>query len=136
MSITIESKKLEKQLKKAIQRNPKATAKVVTDIALDLAGRSCRKAPVDMGDLRNNCTAKVNSTKTFENQRATGSAPKPSLKVSAEVGYDLPYAMRQHEELSYNHPKGGQAKYLEQPFLENEQKYIDKLKSIPDEVLK
>lgn len=49
---------------------------------------------------------------------------------------DLPYALRQHEELGYKHPKGGQAKFLEQPFSENEQKYIDMLKSIPDEALR
>ena len=60
----------------------------------------------------------------------------PSLKLSAEIGYSLPYALRQHEELGYNHPKGGQAKFLEQPFAENEQKYIDMLKSIPDEALR
>lgn len=108
----------------------------MTDIALDLASRSCRKAPVDMGDLRNNCSAVINSTKTFENQTATGAMPQPALKIIAEVGYSLPYALRQHEDMSYNHPKGGQAKYLEQPFEENEQKYIKKLASIPDEVLK
>lgn len=136
MKIIFESKKLEKQLKKAIQRNPKMTAKVVSDIALDLASRSCRKAPVDTGDLRNNCSAVINNTKTFENQTATGAMPQPALKIIAEVGYSLPYALRQHEDMSYNHPKGGQAKYLEQPFEENEQKYINKLASIPDEVLK
>ena len=33
--------------------------------------------------------------------------------------------------------KVGKQKFLEQPFLENEKKYIDKIKeNIPDEVLK
>ncbi|MGN0677619.1 MAG: hypothetical protein ACI4K5_07715, partial [Ruminococcus sp.] len=86
----------------------------------------------------------------------------------AEVGYSLPYALRQHEDLTLNHSKtngsirnstirfqtkngqvhtfqgsssinrvaGGQAKFLEKPFLDNEQKYIDALKSIPDKVIK
>ena len=29
------------------------------------------------------------------------------------VSFDTPYAVIQHEELSYNHPRGGRAKYLE-----------------------
>jgi len=31
----------------------------------------------------------------------------------AAVSYDTPYAARQHEEVGWNHPNGGQAKYLE-----------------------
>lgn len=31
------------------------------------------------------------------------------------VSYDTPYAVRQHEELTWNHPRGGNAKYLEGP---------------------
>lgn len=31
------------------------------------------------------------------------------------VSYDTPYAVRQHEELGYRHPKQGKAKYLEDP---------------------
>ena len=29
------------------------------------------------------------------------------------VSFDTPYAVIQHEELGYNHPRGGRAKYLE-----------------------
>lgn len=32
---------------------------------------------------------------------------------AATVYFDTPYAVRQHEELGYQHPKGGKAKYLE-----------------------
>lgn len=31
------------------------------------------------------------------------------------VGFTAPYAVYQHEILWYNHPRGGQAKFLEQP---------------------
>ena len=31
----------------------------------------------------------------------------------ASVYFDTPYAVRQHEEVGYRHPKGGRAKYLE-----------------------
>ena len=35
-----------------------------------------------------------------------------------KVGFDTEYAVRIHEDLSLNHPNGGQAKYLEQPARE------------------
>lgn len=167
-SIEIDSRELDRQLKKAIRRNPELAAKKVTAIACDLASLSTRLTPVETGDLKNNCVANVNGTIVFENSAKTGRQIMPSLKVSAEVGYSLPYALRQHEELGYSHNKtdgkrvdrkvrfrtqdgqvheyigtstvncvaGGQAKFLEQPFAENEQKYIDMLKSIPDEALR
>lgn len=36
----------------------------------------------------------------------------------ASVYFDTPYAARQHEEVGWRHPKGGQAKYLETAVLE------------------
>ncbi|WP_061960648.1 hypothetical protein [Demequina flava] len=33
--------------------------------------------------------------------------------IESAVASDLPYAVRQHEELGYRHPNGGQAKFLE-----------------------
>jgi hypothetical protein len=35
--------------------------------------------------------------------------------MSYRVGYSAPYAIYVHEDLTANHPRGGQAKYLEQP---------------------
>ncbi|MDE5946337.1 MAG: hypothetical protein K2G63_03375 [Oscillospiraceae bacterium] len=135
-NIKIDSKALEKQLQDSIKRNPKVTANKIKAIALDLAERSALLAPVKTGDLRNNCNADINGVTIFENQTAISVNILPTLKAVAEVGYSLPYALRQHEELTFNHPKGGQAKFLEKPFNDNEQKYIDILKSIPDEVIK
>lgn len=34
----------------------------------------------------------------------------------AAIGYSIVYAARQHEEIGWNHPNGGQAKYLETAF--------------------
>ena len=75
----------------------------------DLQGKSVQEAPVDTGDLRNDCKVQ-----------------EEPLKVT--VGYDLPYAMKQHEELDYSHPKGGKAKYLEDPFNENTDNYIEHIR--------
>ncbi|PKY66982.1 hypothetical protein CYJ25_01710 [Schaalia turicensis] len=46
--------------------------------------------------------------------RGSGAVSRPDSKTVA-VSFDTPYAVRQHEELGYNHPKGGKAKYLEDP---------------------
>lgn len=37
-------------------------------------------------------------------------------KLTAAVVFDTPYAARQHEDMTYRHAPGRQAKYLEQPF--------------------
>lgn len=46
--------------------------------------------------------------------RAVGSG-----EIVASVTVDQPYAKRQHEELEWKHPRGGQAKYLEGPLFAN-----------------
>lgn len=48
----------------------------------------------------------------LQNSGAVTPLPPDSVAVS----YNTPYAVKQHEELSYNHPKGGKAKYLEDPY--------------------
>ncbi len=48
----------------------------------------------------------------------SGAASVDEAKLVAAVSYDTPYAVRQHEELDYNHPNGRQSKYLETPFNE------------------
>lgn len=47
------------------------------------------------------------------------------------VGFDKPYALRQHEETEYQHDTG-QAKYLEQPFKES----IDDYKNAISDAIK
>lgn len=42
---------------------------------------------------------------------------------------DFNYAWIQHETTWYNHPKGGQAKYLEQPFEENKRRFLGTIAS-------
>jgi len=47
--------------------------------------------------------------------KSTGVAMVDPGALEAGVAYDTDYAVRQHEELSYQHPNGGKAKYLEDP---------------------
>lgn len=75
-------------------------------IALDLKGKAQDLAPVDTGDLK-------------------GSAFHEVKDLEATIGFKEPYAMRQHEEVGFRHPKGGQAKFLEQPLKENAMMYVN-----------
>lgn len=89
----------------------RAARKALLEIGADLQQESSEEAPVDTGDLRGD--AKVD---------------KSDIKnLIVRVGYALPYALRQHEGIGYNHPLGGKAKFLEDPFRRNQEKYITHL---------
>lgn len=67
--------------------------------ALDyLAGVSKNEVPLDQGVLKNSCAVDV----ADDGSQGT-------------VSYDTPYAVRQHEEMGYQHQGGRKAKYLEDP---------------------
>lgn len=46
----------------------------------------------------------------------SGMSDVDKAALSASVSFDTVYAARQHEELTWRHAPGRQAKYLEQPF--------------------
>lgn len=80
----------------------KAALKGQKALALNILGESQKLVPVDTSTL------------------------KRSGHVSTErnittISYNTPYALKQHEDASLNHPKGGEAKYLEKPFNEKVQ---------------
>lgn len=52
--------------------------------------------------------------------------------LRGQVDVDQVYAQYQHEGLDLRHPRGGQAKYLEQPLFERARDYVQRL---ADEVL-
>jgi len=92
-------KKMPKLANKAIEKELKI-------VGLDLQGKSQELAPVDLGDLQGSAFTEVSG-------------------LDATVGFTEIYSLRQHENIGYRHPKGGQAKYLEQPYKENVPKYIN-----------
>lgn len=68
-------------------------------MALDhLAAVSKEQVPLDQGPLKNSCYVDVAED-----------------GMSGTVSYDTPYAVRQHEEIGYQHQRGRKAKYLEDP---------------------
>lgn len=92
--------KVDVRLDKAkISRTTQQCTKKGTWSALDhLAAVSKEQVPLDQGPLKNSCYVDVAEDGT-----------------SGTVSYDTPYAVRQHEEMEYQHQRGRKAKYLEDP---------------------
>ena len=104
---------VEARIAAAIRDIENASHDAVREVSFDLLGKAVDLAPVDTGDLRG--SGKVE----FEEDRN---------KLVGIVSFNTPYARRQHEELTWRHPEGGQAKYLQQPFEENADRYIQKIR--------
>ena len=56
------------------------------------------RTPIEQGDLRASTTLRM---------------VDEASAARTEITYNMVYAARQHEEVGWNHPRGGQAKYLE-----------------------
>lgn len=98
--------------------------------AEDLLSRSVQGAPVDEGTLRASATVEVTVNGTpYRDMRSAKDAARRAaeaggqVKVIGQVAFNTPYAARQHEELGNHHPKGGEAKYLERPLVEQADRY-------------
>lgn len=111
MSIEIEGlAELNAKFKELANISKETAKQELADIALDLAGKCSDAAPVDVGDLQGDIAN-----------------PREINDLEWEVGSDLPYTRRQHEHTEYNHPKGGGAKFIERPFRENADRYIEEI---------
>ena len=96
------------------------------------------ETPIDTGTLRRSGTVTVGAlpdgAQVYEAAKSgrdmKDAFPGPEGKEKAVyISFNTPYARRQHEELGYNHPRGGKAKYLEDPVNRNKEKvlkYADK----------
>lgn len=79
----------------------KAALKGVRKLANNILAESQKLVPVDSGTLKESGVVSTNNKSNI-----------------VTVSYNTPYARKQHEDNTLNHPKGGQAKYLERPFNE------------------
>lgn len=85
-----------------------AAIRAVTIAGQDLEGRAQREAPLEEGTLRGSSRTEVVETQSG---------------VSSEVSFNTVYARRQHEETTWEHPRAGKAKYLEDPLKEMAPRY-------------
>ena len=93
MPISMEWNDPASQIEANIERALLAGAEVLLD-------ESNRKAPIETGALIRSGVARAEGHK-------------------AAAGYNTPYAVRQHEELGYQHDQGREAKFLENAATNN-----------------
>lgn len=119
MNIKIEGMdKLGQILKDMPKKVNEAAETELKRITLDLQNKAQNLTPVN----------KDPDAKTKGNLKRSADSDAQIIgdKVEGYVSFDTPYATRQHEEMDYKHEQG-QAKYLEQPFKENIDKYTSAL---------
>jgi hypothetical protein len=126
------------RIKEAVKIAEEAGLKALRTGAEAILTEAIDETPVDTGTLRRSGTVTVGSKADGGQVYAAaegGTEMKDAFpgeigkEKAVYVSFSTPYARRQHEELGYNHPLGGKAKYLEDPFNRNKQKvlkYVDK----------
>ena len=126
------------RIKEAVKIAEEAGLKALRTGAEAILTEAIDETPVDTGTLRRSGTVTVgklpDSARIYEAAEAGNEMkdafPEPVGKEKAVyISFNTPYARRQHEELDYEHPRGGKAKYLETPFNANKKKvlkYADK----------
>ena len=124
--------------KAAVKIAEKAGLKALRTGAEGILTEAIDETPVETGTLRRSGTVTVGAlpdgAQVYEAAKAGTDQKDAYRKETGKekaiyVSFNTPYARRQHEELDYNHPLGGKAKYLEDPFNRLKKKvlkYADK----------
>jgi hypothetical protein len=121
------------RIKEAVKIAEEAALKALRTGAETILTEAIDETPIETGTLRRSGTVTVGAlpdgTQVYEAAESGSNMkdafPGPEGKEKAVyISFSTPYARRQHEELGYNHPLGGKAKYLEDPFNRNKQKVL------------
>lgn len=111
-------KEVIENLQEAVDKIEHGSAKGLADALLFVGSESQQLAPVDTGDLRGSLLVEMDGKEIH----SVGDAPENAKMGS--VGYTAKYAADQHEHTEYDHPKGGQAKYLESVLVGNQDRIL------------
>lgn len=121
------------RIKEAVNIAEEAGLKALRTGAEAILTEAIDETPIDTGTLRRSGTVTVgglpDGAQVYEAAEA-GSDMKDAFsdpvgkEKAVYISFSTPYSRRQHEELDYEHPRGGKAKYLETPFNANKKKVI------------
>lgn len=121
------------RIKEAVKIAEEAGLKALRTGAEAILTESIDETPIETGTLRRSGTVTVGAlpdgTQVYE-AAESGSDMKDAFpgeigkEKAVYISFNTPYGRRQHEELGYNHPLGGKAKYLEDPFNRNKKKVL------------
>jgi hypothetical protein len=119
--------------KEAVKIAEEAGLKALRTGAEAILTEAIDETPIETGTLRRSGTVTVGAlpdgAQVYEAAESGSDMkdafPGPEGKEKAVyISFNTPYARRQHEELGYQHPRGGKAKYLEDPFNRNKKKVL------------
>ena len=121
------------RIKEAVKIAEDAGLKALRTGAEAILTEAIDEAPIETGTLRRSGTVTVGAlpdgAQVYE-AAESGTEMKDAFpgqegkEKAVYISFSTPYARRQHEELGYNHPLGGKAKYLEDPFNRNKNKVL------------
>lgn len=121
------------RIKEAVKIAEEAALKALRTGAEAILTEAIDETPIDTGTLRRSGTVTVGAlpdgAQVYE-AAESGRDMKDAFPGSegkekvVYISFNTPYARRQHEELEYSHPRGGKAKYLEDPFNRNQKKVL------------
>ena len=119
--------------KEAVRIAEQAGIKALRTGAEAILTEAIDETPIDTGTLRRSGTVTVgglpDGAQVYEAAEA-GTEMKDAFsdpvgkEKAVYISFSTPYSRRQHEELDYEHPRGGKAKKLEDPFNQNKQKVL------------
>ena len=114
-------------LQGAVNGIKNGSGKGLADGCLEILGIAVERAPVDTGDLRGSGFLDLDGEQYAQGE-AAGSvsvvSSVPENTTEALLGFNAPYAAGQHEHTEYDHPRGGQPKYLESAIVENQDRLL------------
>lgn len=132
------ARRIQEKLNNVTNKIVRSTEDAVVDVALDCIGKMVPRMPVDTGDLRGSAFVDVNDSPIARGQvdGGTSSIGSPGEsqngKTLAIIGVDdqtKDYSFVQHEHTEFNHPKGGEAKFLDKTVVENIELWRKRLKN-------
>ena len=133
------------RIKESVKIAEEAGLKALRTGAEAILTEAIDETPIETGTLRRSGTVTVGSLPDWEQVYEAAESgsnmkdafPGPEGKEKAVyISFNTPYARRQHEELGYNHPLGGKAKYLETPFNANKKTVLNYAERTIKEALK
>lgn len=114
MKLTVTGmRQLERRLKQLAKEYPQAAAAALYQEGMRLWADAAKRAPVEFGVLRNSAYA---TPPIDRNGQAV-----------VEVGFGTEYAWVQHQRTDYEHPRGGEAKYLENALNALRSGYVERM---------
>lgn len=112
-------KEIKDDLRQQLKEHHKRTNQELEDAADYIYSKAISLVPVDTGELQDSIQVDISLSPRYPGIIAIATAK------NIYTGYD--YALIQEVNEDYNHPHGGQAYYLEQPFREAVEKFYKEM---------